>query len=129
MSERSTPKNYSPVGFIYVVVKVFKKIAKNRIVDHLERSGLFSDFQYGFRSFRSTAHLLRVAADRIASAYNRSSATQAVTFDMTKTFEIVSHAGLLHKLRSYRLLGHIFGLISSFLRNRRLCMLLDGKSL
>ena len=51
MSERSTPKNYSPVGFFYVVVKSFEKVASNTIVDHLEKSGLFSDYQYCFRSF------------------------------------------------------------------------------
>ena len=36
--------------------------------------------------------------------------------------------GLLHKLRSYGILGHIFGLISSFLSNRQLWIVLDGKS-
>ena len=33
----------------------------NRIVDYLEKCGLFSDLQYGFRSSRSTADLLTVA--------------------------------------------------------------------
>ena len=37
--------------------------------------GLFSDFQYGFRSSRSTADLLRVVSGRIARAFNRSRAT------------------------------------------------------
>ena len=37
------------------------------------------------------------------------------------------HAGLLHKLRSYGVSGQIFGLISSFLSNQRLCVVLDGK--
>ena len=38
------------------------------------------------------------------------------------------HAGLLHKLLSYGILGQIFGLISSFLRNRWLQEVMDGKS-
>ena len=37
------------------------------------------------------------------------------------------HAGL-HKLKSYGISGQIFGLISSFLSNRRLRVVLDGKS-
>ena len=40
----------------------------------------------------------------------------------------VWHAGLLHKLKSYGISGQIFGLISSFLINRRLQIVLDGKS-
>ena len=48
--ERSTAKNYHPVSLLSVVSKVFEKLVNNRIVDHLEKCGLFSDFQYGFRS-------------------------------------------------------------------------------
>ena len=33
-----------------VVSKVFEKLVNNRIFDHLEKCGLFSDFLYGFRS-------------------------------------------------------------------------------
>ena len=50
---------------------------------------LFSDFQYGFRSSRSTADLLTVVSDRIASALNRSGATQAVARDVSKAFDKV----------------------------------------
>ena len=48
--ERYTAKNYHPVSLLSVVSKVFKKLVNNRIVDHLEKCGLFSYFQYGFRS-------------------------------------------------------------------------------
>ena len=88
----------------------------------------FSDFQSGFRSCRSTADLLTVLSDRIARAFNRSGATRAVALDISKAFERVWHAGLLHKLKSYRISGQIFGLISSFLSNRQLRVVLDGKS-
>ena len=115
VGERSTSKNYHPV-----VSKAFEKLLNNRIVGHLEKCGLFSDFQYGFRSSRSTADLLTVVSDRIARAFNRSGATQAVALDISKAFDRVWHAGLLHKLKSYGISGQIFGLISSFLSNRRL---------
>ena len=64
--ERSTDKNYCPVSLFPVVSKVLEKLENNRIVDHLEIYGIFSDFQYGFRSSRSTADLLTVVSDRIA---------------------------------------------------------------
>ena len=65
-------------------------------------------------------------SDRITRAFNRSGATRAVALDISKAFERVWHAGLLHKLKSYGISGQIFGLISSFLSNRRLRVILDG---
>ena len=50
VGERPTSKNYCPVSLLSVVTKVFEKLVNNRIVDHLEKCGLFSDFQYGLRS-------------------------------------------------------------------------------
>ena len=37
-------KNVRPVSLLSVVSKVFEKLLNNRIVDHLEKCGLFSDF-------------------------------------------------------------------------------------
>ena len=111
-----------------MVIKVFEKLANNRINDHLEKCDLFTDFQYGFRSSWSTADLLTVVSDRIARAFNRSGATRAVALDISKAFDRVWHAGLLHKLKSYGISGQIFDLISSFLSNRWLWVVLDGYS-
>ena len=68
VGEKSTAKNYRPVSLLSVVSKVFGKLVNNRIVDHLEKCGLFSDFQYVFRSCWSTADLFMVVSDTIASA-------------------------------------------------------------
>ena len=61
--ERSTAKNYCPVSLLSVVSKFFEKLVNNKIIDILEKCRLFSDFQYGFRSSRSTADLLTVVFD------------------------------------------------------------------
>ena len=50
VGERSTAKNYQAVNLLSAFSKVFEKFVNNRVVDHLEKCGLFSDFQYGFRS-------------------------------------------------------------------------------
>ena len=82
-------------------IEFFEKLVDSGIVDHLEKCGLLSDFQYGFGSSRSTEDLLVVVSDRIASAFNRSWATPAVALDISKAFDRVWHAGLFHKLKSY----------------------------
>ena len=80
--ESCTAKNYCPFSLLSVVSKVFEKLVNDRIVDHLEKCGLFSDFQYGFRSSQSTGDLPTVVSDRIAWAFNMSWATRAVTLDI-----------------------------------------------
>ena len=122
--KRSTAKNYRRVSLLSVVREVFEKLVNKRIADHLEKCA----FQYGFRSSRSTADFLTIVSDKTARAFNRSGPTRAVALDMSKAFDRIWHAGLLHKLRSYGISGQIFGLISSFLSNRRLPVVLDGKS-
>ena len=83
VGEMSAAKNYRPVSLLSVVNKVFEKLVNNRIVDHLEKCGLSSDFQYGFRSSQSTADLLSVVSERIARAFNSSGATRAVAVDIS----------------------------------------------
>ena len=44
-------------------------------------------------------------SDGIARAFNTSGATRAVTLDILKSFDRVSHAVFLHKLKSYGISG------------------------
>ena len=89
----------------------------------------FYDLQNDFRSSRSTADLLTVVSDRIARALDRSGTTRTVAYDISKVFDRVWHAGLLHIIKSYGILDQKFGLISSFLGNWWLRVILNGKSL
>ena len=105
------------------------KLVNNRIVDHLEKCGLFlSDFWYGFRSSWSTADFVTVISYRIARAFNRFAAIWSVALDISKVFNRVWHVGLLHRHKSYGISGQIFDLVFSFLSNRQLQVVLNGKS-
>ena len=61
------------VVFFMWLVQSFKNLEK-------------SDFQYGFRSFRSTADLLAVVSYRTVKATNRFGPTRALAFDISKAF-------------------------------------------
>ena len=51
-----------------------------------------------------------------------------MALDISKSFDRVWHADLLHKLKSNGNSGQIFDLVFSFLSNRRRRVVLDGKS-
>ena len=84
VGEMYTAKSYRTLTLLSMVTKVLEILLKNRIVHHLEKCGLCSDFEYSFRSSRSTADLLTVVSDRIAQVFNRSEA-----LDISKAFDRV----------------------------------------
>ena len=77
----------------------------------------FIHSSWTYRSCRLTADVPTV--DR---ASNRSGSTRAIALHIFRAFRRVWHASLLHKIKSYGISGQIFGLIFSFLSNRRLWM-------
>ena len=70
-------------------------------------------------------HLI-VASGRILRVFNSFGATLTVALDI---FDRVWHAGLFNKFKSYEISGRVFDIIPSFLRNRWLRLVLQGKSL
>ena len=115
VEERSKAKNYRPASLLSAASKVFGKLVNNRIVDHQEKCGHFSNFQYGFKSSWPTPDLLTVVSDKNARALKRFWATRAIALDISKAFDRVWHARLLQKLKSSGILGQTLGLISSLI--------------
>ena len=54
--------------------------------------------------------------------------TRAIALDISKAFDKVWHAGLLHKLKAYGISGRVFDIVESFLSDRRIKVVLDGQS-
>ena len=110
-----------------MVSKVFEKLVDNRLVDNLQKYVLFSNFQCGFWSSRSTADILTVASGKIPRAFNRSGATPAVVLDISKAFDRIWHAGLpnislIEFQVRFLVLFHLFSVICL------LGVVLNGKS-
>ena len=69
--------------------KIFDKLVNNGIVDHLKPCGLFSDFQYGFRSSQSMQIFLQLHLRELLDLFKRSGTTRAVALDISKAFDWV----------------------------------------
>ena len=87
--ERSDPRNYRPISLLPIISKIFETLINTSIVNHLNSQNLFSDYQYGFRSGRSTADILTVINERIYRSLNASGETRAVALDISKAFDKV----------------------------------------
>ena len=99
------------------------------LTDHLKKSGLYSDFQYVFKSSHLTVNRLTVLANAIARTANMSGSTQAVTLQKllagfgTLVFFIDLH------IIEFQVALLPFFFISSFFINRQLRVVLVWKSL
>ena len=69
--------------------------------------------QLSFRPSLSTADLLTVVFDRIASDFKWTGVTRAVAPNISKAFDVVWHAGFLCKLKTSGISGQVFGFILS----------------
>ena len=104
--EKSDPGRYRPI--LPIISKIFESFINDSLTKHLHITGLFSDLQYGFRSCCSTAGILTVLSEHIYNSLN--------------SFANVWHAGCLHKLKTYAVVGphpKYFGIffVGTFIEN------------
>ena len=110
--ESSTAKNYHPVCLLSLASKVFEKFANHRIIDHLEKSGLFlvSCMVLGLLD---QLQILTSVPDRIVRALKSSGATRAAALDISKNSERVWRAALLHRRMKFQVKYFALFLLSS----------------
>ena len=95
---------------------------------HLDITVRFSDLQYGFCTFRSTADILTVLCEHIYNSLDAGGEPRDITLDISKAFYKVWHAGLFHKVRAYGVAGRILSILESFMQELPLKVVLDGQS-
>ena len=116
--------NYRPVSLTCITCKLFEHIVCKHILGHLEKHGILTDLQHGFRTGRSCETQLITTFHDIASAYNKKgSQIDIAVLDFSKAFDTVPHDGLLSKLKHYGIDDKIWTLISNFLKQR---VVVDG---
>ena len=89
--------------YCYSYWPTFSKSSKYALIQN--------DFQYGFRSSRSTEGILIVVSDRIARAFNRSEATRAVALDP----RLLTGFGMLVFFTNFSLIGFQVRCLALFL--------------
>ena len=93
---------------------------------HLNKEGLITDNQHGFKQGRSCETQLAIFVHDIQSALDIGKEIDAVFLDFTKAFDTVPHQRLLVKLKSFDINNSIISWISSFLSGRQQRVVVDG---
>ena len=66
--------------------------------------------------------------ERVYQSLDACGETRAIALDISKAFNKVLHAGLLHKMKLYGISGEVLNIIKSFLSGRKMKVVLDGHS-
>ena len=121
-----TPPTIRPIALTSAVAKVFESLLNSHFIKHLESNNLLSNHQYGFRKARSTGDLLSYLTHAWSSSLRNFGEPFVVTLDISKAFDRVWHKALLAKLPAYGFTPSFCKLISSFLSNCFISVVVNG---
>ena len=113
------PSNYRPVSLTSVTCKIFEKIVKKALCNHLMSNNLLSPHQYGFIPGRCTDTQLLVTIKEWQKSLDNSIPTDVAYLDFRKAFDAVPHKRLLFKLSKYGIKGKLLAWVENFLSERK----------
>ncbi len=123
---RHNSTNYRPVSLTSVVCKIFEKILRKRIIEHLRQNNLISKEQHGFLHGRSCTTNTLATLDKWTRILDDKGKLDAIYMDFMKAFDSVPHQRLLKKLSSYQIIDKIHKWLSHFLIGRGQTVVVNG---
>ena len=99
---RCEPGNYRPVSLTCVMCKLMEHIICTHIRSHLDRHGILTYLNHGFRSRHSCeSQLIFTTHDFLVRMDQKGEEADILVLDFSKAFNTVPHKRLLHKLEFY----------------------------
>uniref|UniRef100_A0A3P9D8J8 Reverse transcriptase domain-containing protein n=1 Tax=Maylandia zebra TaxID=106582 RepID=A0A3P9D8J8_9CICH len=121
--------NYRPISNLPFISKILERVVVKQLTDHLQRNGLFEEFQSGFRAQHSTETALVKVTNDLLMASDSGLISVLVLLDLSAAFDTVDHNILLERLE------HAVGITStalqwfvSYLSNRLQFVHVNGES-
>ena len=92
--KKTDASNYRPVSLTSVIGKVFEKIVKNKLCNHLTENKLLSKHQFGFIPGRSTNTQLLITIKEWLKNVDKGLPNDVAYMDFKKAFDAVPHESL-----------------------------------
>lgn len=114
--------NYRPISKLPCLSKILESLTNNQLKAFLSRHSILATHQSGFRAQHSTITAATLVLNDIVSALDRKEHCAALFVDLTKAFDTVDHALLLHKLMDIGFDSNASNWFKSYLSNRFQCV-------
>ncbi|GBN95984.1 putative RNA-directed DNA polymerase from transposon X-element, partial [Araneus ventricosus] len=112
------PTNYRPIALTSCLSKLMEKMVNKRLVYILEKKGLLSKFQSGFRYGRGTQDNVLQLETAIREAFITKKHLVSVLFDMEKAYDRSWRYGILKDMYNMGFRGKLPIFIKNFLQTR-----------
>ncbi|GBP44431.1 Probable RNA-directed DNA polymerase from transposon BS [Eumeta japonica] len=81
------PASYRPISLLSGLAKLYERVLKTRLTDHLLGKGLIIDEQFGFRPAHSCPQQVLRLVEYATEGFKRKNQTVSVFFDVAKAFD------------------------------------------
>ena len=121
--------SYRPISLTSNVAKVIERLVAARLLDFVERRGILSRFQAGFRPGRSAEDQVLRLAESVCARFEeqRNKRTVLALIDFSRAFDKVWHLGLAHKMLRAGIPKCCVHWTRQFLCDRRACVRINGE--
>ena len=124
---KDDPNNYRPLSMSNHLGKIWEKIMNQELKAHLEKNGLLSSRQHGFRNgMGTTTNLLQLWEKVIETVEKEGALCEMWSFDLTKAFDLMDHAKVLELLHQMGVTGNFGKCIESWLTGRQQFVEVNG---
>ena len=118
--DKTLPANYRPISLLPILAKIFDTLLNNQLMKHLLDNNILSPTQYAFRPSSSTTLALQSVLNNIHANIKDKCPTLAIYVDLSKAYDTISHANLIHKLRTeFNFSPYTTKFFASYFNNRK----------
>ena len=126
--DQSEISNYIPISLLSNLDKAFERLIFKYVYNHFLENNILKSFQSGFRRGDSTVTVnqLSYLYNTFCQALDAGKEVRAIFCDISKAFDRVWHAGLIHKLKSAGISGNLLSWFTNYLTGRKQRVVMSG---
>ena len=126
--EKNIPTNFRPISLLSVVGKVMERIIYDKTYNFLIDNKVLSQLLAAYQPRSSMTCQILELYDQLQEAMVEGKEILFVFCDISKAFDRVWHAGILHKLWEAGITGSLLRWFTNYLSDRRQRVIINGQS-